>query len=156
MSLAGVKLPGEMIDDCLGRSPLDLKPLGDFIDNAHPTGMNGKRIHLPPAAHPWGPAGVRHTVKYAVSPYRLLSPTAPSLRGMCTHLFPHALAWIWNVFHTLTRLNTWSLANGEFQKAVTFRCGPSLEDENHHEEILKTFYSNLRPISSPLFTFCST
>lgn len=26
-----------------------------------------KRTHLPPTAHPWGPAGVRQAVKYAVS-----------------------------------------------------------------------------------------
>lgn len=69
----------------------------------------------------------------------------------CAHICFHMLvAWIWNVSHTLTHLNTWSLASGEFQKAVTFRCGPSLEDENHCEETLKTVYSNLEAISSPL------
>lgn len=63
--------------DVFSLSPLNLKPIEDFIDSTYPTGMKRKkRIHLPPTAHPWGPAAVRLTVKYAVSPYRLLSPTA--------------------------------------------------------------------------------
>jgi len=44
-----------------------------------------KRIHLPPTAHPWGPAGVRHTVKYAASPLQtVVTYSSESVRDVHT------------------------------------------------------------------------